>query len=627
MSYTYGQLSQKSDDYEEAIWRELDDLYVGGYRMKEKCAAYLPEMVGERPERHKERLKSCSYINYIGEIVDAFVANVFSQEISVAPVGESDDNEAESNPTELDGFYKKFQRDADMAGNPFDRVIRRCMTNAILKKRALLAVDFPLKKVKGDPMHKIDELAPVPTPASLADEDALGMNRAYVFEIPIESMLDWEMSADGYYEWCVLHKAVVRRNGPSSKGRLRVDQFKVWTLTGSDEDTESRKAYWETWETEPYDPTKQEECPTEDTVLKRTGSGLTSFDAIPILELNVPDGLWVGNKCGPMALEHFQRRSCLVASQNRSLFVVPYVKLASEIGAPGFPLPSEAQQNPARMSGGPAKALQDKGYMVMGGDDDAGFLEPSGDAYVIIDGQLQNLANEMFRVVHQMANSIASTNTGNYRSGKSKIEDRQSMEIVLGAYGSIVRQFTKQVFDFISRARGESTIWQSHGMDTYELEDREILIKEAAFVETFDIPSETFKKQHKTKIAFALLGPVSTDIKSTIRAEIDRGVEKDMRHDRLEEKMNQEQIKAGMAEAQTQQKQQEIMKNSPGAGLSMKAPAGLGTSNAGPLLPADDITHHPHRGRRQGKKKNVRPRKSTQAVNPSGKMSLPAKPE
>ena len=260
--------------------------------------------------------------------------------------------------------------------------------------------------------------------------------------------------------------------------------------------------------------------------MPRVGAGKTTFREIPILELAVPPGLWVGNKIGVLAREHFQRRSALNAAENKSLFAIPWVKLGPEVTAPGSAMPSEVQQNPSR-GRDPRGEFNRRGYVVLGKDDDIGFAEPLGSAYELVDKQLDKLVDEMFRVVHQMASSISATKQALARAAASKAEDRRATEIVLAAYGALVRDFAKRIYDCLSAARGEKVVWTAHGLDKFELEDRDGILKEALSLDAIAIPSATFRKTYKTKIALALVGNVPPETQDVIREEIERGVEQE----------------------------------------------------------------------------------------------------
>jgi hypothetical protein len=495
----YGILRQLNPAYTRSRWEELDDLYVGGYPLVDKASRYLPRFVGEHRDRYNERLSAASYTNYIGPIADYFVANLFDKELVLTPAADADDTSTAGSAPIDDGFWQLFAHDADRRGTPFVRLLRQIFTTALIKGKALAAVDLPA----------LLNAAP-----NRAAEDASGLARGYAFEVSPDELLDWEQDDTGGFAWAILHRIVVRRATPNDTRGLVVEEFKVWQL-------DAGRARWDLYRTRTRKPGATIK---DDEEIARAGGGLTTFRRVPILELAMPPGLWVGNKLGVLAREHFQRRSALNAAENKSLFTIPYAKLGPEVTAPGDALPSEAQQNPNR-GRDPRGQFMRLGYIVLGKDDEVGFAEPEGRAYDLVDKQLDKLVDEMFRVVHQMAASVSATKTAIGRAAASKAEDRRATEIVLAAYGALVRDFAKKLYDTLSGARGEDVVWTPHGLDKFELEDRDAILKEALALDAISIPSPTFKKLYKTKLAYALVGNVPPETQETIREEIEEGVD------------------------------------------------------------------------------------------------------
>ena len=498
----YGTLRQRNPAYTEARWEELGDLYVGGYALVDKAARYMPKFVGESRERYRERLSAASYVAYMGQIADYFVANLFSQELTLTQAADAKDPATAGSTPAGDGFWEEFAHNADLRGASFVKLVREVLTTALIKGKSLVVVDLPASGAGA--------------PANLAEEEASGEARGYAFEAAPEELIDWEPDDRGGFAWAILHRMLVRRESPAGARDRVVEEFKVWTHEGE-------FAIWELFRTAPYKPGQP---PKDDDEVPPAGGGTTTFREIPVLELAVPPGLWVGNKLGVLAREHFTRRSALNAAENKSLFAVPYVKLGPEVTAPGSAMPSEVQQNPSR-GRDPRGEFNRKGYVVLGKDDAIGFAEPVGAAYELVDKQLEKLVDEMFRVVHQMASSVSATKQALGRAAASKAEDRRATEIVLAAYGALVRDFAKRIYDCLAAARGEKVVWTVHGLDKFELEDRDSFLKEALSLDAIAIPSATFRKTYKTKIALALVGNVPPETQDVIREEIEKGVEQE----------------------------------------------------------------------------------------------------
>ncbi|HEU4728399.1 MAG TPA: hypothetical protein VFT22_10930 [Kofleriaceae bacterium] len=493
--------------YSPELWRELTDFYVGGYQLLRRAEKYMPKIASEGVQTYKERIASASYINHLAQIIDYFVANLFSQEIVVTEPADADDQSTLGSTALDEKFYSAFALDADLKGTAFGKLLRQVFPWALLKGKSILAVDLP--QMMG------------PEPITRAEEDDINAARAYCFEVPVEQLIDWEYDEQGNFALAVLHREFCRRTAITQSRDEVTHEFKVWT-----QDPDTKVVRWELYQIKL--PKGKEPGPNDDVPLVDAAD--TSFPWVPLIELKMPMGLWVGNKIGCLAKEHFQRRNALKTAENKSLFAIPCVGLGPEISAIGEAMPAEVQQNPNRLQGPTQNVVtqfQARGFVTHGSDDKVYFAEPSGSAYQIVDDQLEKLVDEMFRIVHQMAASVASTKTAVGRSGASKREDRSATEIVLGALGALVRDWSKRVYDTVSRARKENIVWTPRGLDKYELVDRETLLEEATSVDLVTIPSKTFKKNYKTKIALALLNDVPAATQDVIREEIEDGVEQE----------------------------------------------------------------------------------------------------
>lgn len=504
----YGVLNQKNPDYKPALWETLDDLYVGGFQIIEKAARYIKKQVNERQDLYEQRLEHAEYVNYLGMVVDSYAANLFAQE----PVVTADKGD-------LDAFWKDFAKNANLKGDDFSRVMREVFTTSLLKQRAYIACDFPVIEAEAE---------------TRAEEDALGKTRGYAFELCPEELIDWAYSgvvrrtvklkgdaqveyAFGILKWAVLRRVVCTRENPEDDRNSFVEEFRVWKL-GDD-----GRASWQLFRTEPRK--LGEQPPGNDVELAVAGGGDTTFAQIPIVELCIPPGLWLGNKLGPMALALFRRRSALLASEDRSLFPVAVLKLGPETGAVGGALPPEIQQNPSRGKTA-MRTAEALGAVELGFQDDYKLVEPTGTAHTLVDSQLKDSVDEFFRVAHMMASSIASTSQALGRSGVSKEQDYRAMAIVLEAYGAIARDACLRVYDVIAEARGEdASDWRVVGLDKFDVVDRAIVLEEAKSLSLVSIPSKTFKARWQTKVALALLGNVEPAVQKKIETEIEAGTE------------------------------------------------------------------------------------------------------
>lgn len=514
-------LAQKSDEYTSDVWSELSDLYEGGYTIKRKAGKYLPSLARENSARYKDRLAAAAYIGYLGQIVDYFASALFGQSLTVVDGADANDPATAGGVADKK-FWPAFGNDADLQGNSFQEIERRIFVNGILKRRSILACDFPVP----------DDIAQI---TSRIDEDKIGANRGYVYEQPLDQVINWKTGKFGAFQWAVIYRCYVPDDSPFAGRSIVRHEWKVWEMSAG-------VAIWTL-----YTKDKQASegfSPDED--VPKSDEGVTTFRQIPLVQFEVPSGLWVGNKIGTLALEHYQRRSQLVNAENGSMIAIPVVKRGPEMSGMGQALVSDTQQNPNR-GDNPVAQANAKGWVPIGSGDDIYFAEPEGKAYALVNDQLKELKDEMFRVVHQMAASVDNSAGTMRRSGDSKKMDRQAESIVLGALGKKVREHAKRVYDVISQARGESVVWTPRGLDRFETDDRFDLVQEAIQMAPVDIPSVTLAGEYQTQLWLKIVSNLPPETQDVIRDEIKaRAVTKN-------------------AIAEAQAKQQQLMASAPPA--------------------------------------------------------------
>lgn len=497
--------------YDIDVWRELDDLYRGGYQIQENAEKYLPKSINEDVDRWKERLILAAYIGYFGRITQAYVGAIFDRSVAVAPAGDAEDPET---PGELPDreVYDAFARNADLKGCSFEQLLRHATTTALVKGKVLIAVDFPSAPTK---------------PTTRADEDAIGGARPYAYVLEPECLTEWEVESEiqrqmdlgagrkvewtvGRFSWCIVKRVLRSRPSPDALRSEPVEEYRIWRKR------DDGVVIWQVYRTPPI---KNGQRLDDNTEIPLVAEGDTKFREIPIVEIRFPDPLWLGNVIGPLNLEHWRRRSALLAAEQRTLLVIPTIFLGPEV--PGFqqPIMSETQQDPER---GNLSQYEKQGYKVLGKDDRLEFPGPNPAPYEVIDKQVNALVDEIYRVAGQMAAGLSSTKGGSRTaSGLSKAYDHKDFTTVVSAIAAIIADGARRVYTTISDARGEQVVWTVHGLSGYEeMEDRDQLLQEALQVDAIDIPSPTFQREYRVDLARKLLPGRDPATQATIRKEI-----------------------------------------------------------------------------------------------------------
>lgn len=514
----YKILNKTSPDYDKELITKMDLLYAGGYEIMDSASLFLTKLSIESQKSYNERLKCAAYMPYLSQFVDHFASSLFSDDLMVREAADADDEDTLGTFSGDENFYKLFSSNCDGMGNSLHNFMKDAFTESLYCYYSYIGVDF----------NNLDDNED--EPQTLLEEEARGLNRAYLYDIDPLTVIDWQKDdASQKFEWVKIRNEICVHDDPLADPMKQV-QFKIWTMRNG-------VAHWQLYQSKPI-PLNKDFRNTDDIPLVAEGD--TSFKEIPVFHLCIPYGLHLGAKLGPVCEEYFQRRSFLVSNMNKTCIAIPVIKLGPEINAPGGALPSEIQSNPNRAQG-MRMQLSNQGYTVLGSEDELEIKEASGTSHGLVDKQLIDLREQMHQVVNQMAQSASTRKAARPQSAASKIEDRHATEILLTAYARVVKDFVKEIFQCIAEARNESIVWDVQGLSTFVEEDRQSIIQEVQAIAGQQsilqmLPSETFHKKYLLRLAMALTGTTSPEEEATIQEELEKAVE------------NKEHIELGMAQ-------------------------------------------------------------------------------
>ena len=495
----YKTLKSENSHYDHNLLDRLELLYKGGYHMQRNASVFLKQLAAESDVSYDDRLCSVAYLPYMSDIIDYYASMLFAGEISIDDAADAEDDSTIGEASEEDSVYELFQNAADLKGQSFEDAMRHTFTDSLMYGHAYVGIDFP----------KVDEL-----PVNLLEEEINQSARPYLYDIDAECVIDWSLNESGRFDWVKLKSDNIVQPSPLVAPKHQIE-FKIWTMDGG-------VAKWELYQTKLLDIGKY---PAPNDEIALADSGTTTFREIPVLKLCLPPGLAIGVKIGPICEDIFQRSSILVNGENKSIQAMRIVFLGDEGAPPGGAPASMVSENPYRH----LQVSQDwesKGFGVLGKDDDMRVVEAEGKAFTVVEQQIDKLIEKLKEVVHQMANS-SSKAKAKAASAVSKQEDRHATEMLLTAYGSIMRDFIKQIMSCISSARGESIVWAVDGLDNFTIIDRTQLMLEAtAFpLVAAQSKSKTFTKLYTGKFYTAMLDGASHEDLATIREEIEETVD------------------------------------------------------------------------------------------------------
>ena len=269
------------------MWKQYQDLYAGGERLRANAAAYLIRRHREPGEVYGERLSRVFYENYIGSIIDWYAATLLRREPVV--VFEGSDSAAKR-------FFNIFASDCDLKGTNLSEFFRRQLVQTLVCGASYTVIDFP------------QATGPVTT---RAEEDAAGRSRAYLVDYTPEEVINWNYDEAGRMNWAVIRTSCMQQSTVQDSNR-------------------TRETRWIYYDRENYRVFRRAGDAKEIELADEGRHGLAALHRVPIFEMKVTEGLWLMNKAALLQLEQFNKSNALSWALTMGLFAMPVVYSAKE---------------------------------------------------------------------------------------------------------------------------------------------------------------------------------------------------------------------------------------------------------------------------------------------------------
>lgn len=479
-------LKERNPCYTLDLWNRCRALYSGGATLLENMEVLkrvMPKHNAELDDTYKERLARAFYIPYPGSIIDKIVAQLMSKPLGVqkAPAttqdteaGVVDDNEDEDLPP----FYAAFFKDCSRPGGrktSIDQLMRDQILTALQCGMAWTLIDLPKTPVEGY--------------SNLAQQEAAGGLNAYACAIDPECVIDWEEDEAGEFTFVLLQETIAKRQSIAGNRNMITMRYRYYTPEA-----------WAVYEFT-YDKTKQPNGPTDRDEAKLVDQGPHSFKRVPVRRMKLTEGLWAMGKLEAMARAHLNQRNALSWGQLKALFPMPV--LYAQAPNPTDPTTEDMGRAGQRMGAGNIWVLAEK--------DRLESFSPDVTPYTVAAEDLDRIRDEMHRVLHHMADAASNSAASMGRSAESKGMDQAAASIILCALGLLIREHVEDIYETVAAGRGETLGFAAKGMDQFDDTTVSQMIVDALNLEGVDIPSATWKKKWKLKVAKLTLGPDATE--------------------------------------------------------------------------------------------------------------------
>lgn len=461
------------------IWAQCSALYAGGASFEELLDQFLPQNPSEPYDVYQTRKRESAYLSYVGPIVDYFVSWLFSASFDVRPR-----NAKTKEIISTDPVYSEFIADvsADVSLHDF---MRHQTALALIKGCSHWLIEMPLLDEEQTQRIASKQMVQV-------EYDEAGLGAARLVGVEREQLYDWEVDENGKLAWCVIHWQDAIRPDPRRGARDMIRE--TWKIY----DRQTVEIFEVTYEAGKR-PGSKDEIPSK-------GRFRHQFLELPLVSLDVKDGLWIGERTRKPQIEHFRLSVAKSWLIRRTCYAMPVINL------------DDAGSEPSIMGAGY--------YIKLGKDEKFSWSAPPNTPFDVIQASIDAQRDEIFRIVHQMAQGLDNNADTVGRSADSKQLDTAATRIMLNAYGDYVRKAIEETLEILSDARGDTDVyWAVEGFNGYDTATAAEVIANATDAMLLNIPSKIFRREIKTKVANALLSDLEPTEKDKMKAEIREAID------------------------------------------------------------------------------------------------------
>ncbi|AUT00900.1 hypothetical protein CLI64_11095 [Nostoc sp. CENA543] len=473
------------DDYLSSInsLRRIDLLTAGGHRLEKNLEEFLPRRPGETQELYETRLSKYCYTNLLGSAISQQVSKLSNSSLVVSGLV-SDEN-----------FWNEFREDTSLNGRSEKELISHVFREVLKFGKVFLHVDKPPSAVR---------------PANRLQEQVLGL-RPYVVAYSPFQVTDWY--EDSRLRWIKVRQQFKIQPNPAQEPQTVVtwkfiDERSVATYSAVVELSKSGKI-----EKVNGEPVNDE---TEVSLTSEIAHGLNT---LPVIKLELPDNLWVGNQAYPKALEHLKTEH----SRHDMLTLAYFQRTYKRTVMPDGDL-TESYTEIEPLKTGLQHVLELEKFE---------WNEPQGTIVEHINKTLESIKAEVRDLVSLGGGSV--TTEAIRQSGVSKQMDFVKQEAILREYGALLCQCYQQVLQLVARSAGLANpeLISVTGLSNFENNTLESLIEEVSnltginfSVLRANLPPTAYKLTY-SQIVNLLVGNLSAEQQQAINDEIDQMLQSD----------------------------------------------------------------------------------------------------
>lgn len=444
----------------EAYWNLLYAALEGGDKITDAIKRELLPNPDGRPEAViAERVKLATYVNKISPILNRFTSELFSKPGIY------------TGSTDIwwkDTFFANgcLLDDDDDSRASFHNFLQRATRYALSTGKAVAQIDTRISEY----------------PATKGTQQTLGELDPYVILHPRSALWDWDSSLEGFKFVKLQQFRLIRENWDS----LPIPEH-TFTIYFRDNSRILTSKYRVRYKKTVKDPRLKPFINIVDNVDVDIFTDLEAQEVFnvngeyvfPIVTLTLPTSLWIGAQLMELQKSYFRQTAAIdyaLYTGNYGILTINNVEDESE----------DPLQN---------RSVGDGYYICLKEGQSMNWLERSGSSVATALNYRGELKRDIYDTLQQIAMSASDGASILSRSGESKKEDRRPEEILLTKYGELVKEFSKNILDCASIARGELSKWEIGGFDDFISAGLTDILGDYAGLQTADIQSVTYKKE------------------------------------------------------------------------------------------------------------------------------------
>jgi hypothetical protein len=461
------------------IYKEIELLASGGYKLKAQIKQFLPRRPGEDSDIYEARLNKFTYANVLGQAISKQLSKFNNSAINISGI--------EKNQT----FWDDFRDNTDLAGRSEKNLISNIFRELLKFKKVYLHADK--RKLDIAPLNK-------------AQEETLGI-RPYVTLYSAMQVTNWSESK-GQPDWIKVYQIVQDTTNPLFPPQTKA----IWTFIDT-----TYIARYEAYVELDSEGNIKNVLNSED----KGGNGdeadiyLTSLvphnlGTIPVIKVEVPDDLWTCDQAASKALEHLRTDCSKYDMQTLAYFQRTFKRVMT----PDGDIHATYEDNEA-----PPTGLQHVLEL-----EKFEWSEPQGHILTHLRESLTQIETQVRDLVS--LGGVSSSLGAVQQSGVSKQLDLHNQETILKSYGQILVDAYQDLLQIVAKSQGISDLVTVSGLDKFELDNLDNLltsIKELVNINLStlqtQLPPTAYLILYKKLIAL-LLGNLSPEQERMIEEEL-----------------------------------------------------------------------------------------------------------